>query len=140
MACFFKFGDLARLASSHAVRRPVEDWNAHRPVMGRQGLARLQALRNARIEGMRDILSAGLTDPDEGAPGHEGQCAGYPALQTMWASRVAELQMELGAESDLLELLDIDLRGQQHCGHCMLSLGRTIQRCLLDARELPTTI
>lgn len=102
--------------------------------MGRTGLAKLQALHSARVGGMYDILSRGLEEDE-----HTLQCAGAAPLREMWENKVAEVREELGAESDLLELLEVDLR-EGYCGHCLLSLGRTIQRCLLEARELPTTI
>jgi hypothetical protein len=57
----------------------------------------------------------------------------------MWARTVEVVKAGLGAESELLELLQVDLRGG-YCGDCMVVLGRTIQRCLVDARALPTSI
>lgn len=133
MACFFKFGDLAKLASTYAIRRPMEEWHAHRPVMGSRGTARLHDLYNARMEGLYSILDRGLEEHQ-----HE-MCGDRGRLREMWAEAVEVVKDGLGAESELLELLQLDLRGG-YCEDCVVVLGRTIQRSLVDARALPTSV
>lgn len=142
LACFFKFGDLARLASGPAVRCGTpSDWNSHRPVMGRSGLAKLLHLRTARVDGLRSILGQGLEED-----GHTVQCPAFASLCEIWEVKVGQLRDDLETsggvgDCDLLELLDVDLSGNQGgCGGCLVSLGKTIQRCLVEARDLPTTI
>jgi hypothetical protein len=101
--------------------------------MGSRGTARLHDLYNARMEGLYTILDRGLEE--DGMWG----CGDRERLREMWARTVEVVKAGLGAESELLELLQVDLRGG-YCGDCMVVLGRTIQRCLVDARALPTSI
>ena len=144
LACFFKFGDLARLASGPAVRSaPTGDWSVHRPVMGRQGLSKLLQLHQARVEGFTQILEGGLEEDD-----HTSTCPLAESVRRMWEVKIGDLRDDLeggGADCDLLELLEMDLSdkvrgGGYSCGGCLVNLGKTIQRCLVQARELPTTI
>ena len=132
------------MASGPAVRSaPIGDWRAHRPVMGRQGLAKLQQLHAARVEGLTQILDGGLEEDE-----HSMNCSQAEAMKEMWAIKVGDLKEDLeggGADVDLLELLEMDLSsrvqgGGYSCGGCLVNMGRTIQRCLVRARELPTTI
>lgn len=138
MACFFKFADLAKLSSGYAVKRPIEEWHAHRPVMGRTGTEKLHQLYDTRIEGLCRILDNSLhmgSGDQEG--GHE--CEDLERMRDMWSCKVDQVKMNLGAGSELLELLEVDLRGGW-CEGCLVLLGRAIQGCIVEARELPMTI
>jgi len=136
MACFFKFSDLAKLASGHAVKRPTEEWVLHRGVMGRTGMEKLEQLYHTRMEGLYDILDHSLEfEASDG--GHE--CGDMRRMESMWAAKVDQVKSNFGAGSELLELLEVDLRGGW-CEGCLVMLGRNIQKCIVEARSLPTSI
>jgi hypothetical protein len=160
MACFFKFSDLAKLSSGYAVKRPVEEWVGHRQVMGRTGWERLDGLCNARVEGLFQILDRSLTfneasgtDTSNSGAGMDirveercggkcsggGGCADMPRMEVMWATKVDQLKSTIGAGSELLELLEVDLRGGW-CETSLVALGRNIQWCIVEARGLPASI
>jgi hypothetical protein len=137
MACFFKFTDLARLASEHAVRVHPESWSKEARVsMGKHGMKQLLTLREMRTAGLRGILN-GQVEKD----GHSETCVRRGMIEQLWRTRADEVKAGVvgDAGGDLMELLEIDLRGG-HCGDCLVNLGTTIQRCLLAARDLPKTI
>lgn len=135
MACFFKFADLARLASRHAVAVPTDQWTSDaRGLMGRSGVKNLSDLRELRLAGLRGILNRRIE-----CDAHSDDCVRRGMMEEVWRLKVESLKAELQPESDLLELLEIDLRGG-HCGGCLVLLGQTIQQCLLAAKDLPTTI
>jgi hypothetical protein len=111
--------------------------------MGRSGYAKLQQLHAARVEGLTQILDGGLE-----VDAHTESCTEAAGLNDMWEMKIGDLKDDLnagGADVDLLELLEMDLSnrvlgGGYSCGGCLVNLGKTIQRCLIQARELPTTI
>lgn len=134
-ASFFKFTDLARLASTRAVTVPVEQWTSEtKHLMGRAGLKNLTDLREIRLAGLRGILN-GRVEVD----GHSERCIRRDMMEQVWLNKVEGLKKTLEPSSELLELLEVDLRGG-HCGDCLVLLGQTIQRSILAARELPRTI
>ena len=155
MACFFKFSDLAKLSSGLAVKRPMEEWHVHRAVMGRTGMEKLHELHDMRLEGLFAILDKSLSfeasevsEWSEGTGGIEGSggsrggehaCQDTSRMRHMWSTKVEHLKTTLGAGSELLELLEIDLRGGW-CEGCLVKLGRNIQWCIVQARSLPQTI
>ena len=149
MACFFKFSDLAKLSSGLAVKRPMEEWHAHRAVMGRTGMEKLHELHDMRLEGLFEILDKSLTfeasEVSEGSEGREGLCGeehtcnDTSRTRHMWSTKVEHLKSTLGAGSELLELLEVDLRGGW-CEGCLVMLGRNIQWCIVQARSLPQSI
>ncbi|ORX39936.1 hypothetical protein BD324DRAFT_244905 [Kockovaella imperatae] len=131
-ASFFKFTDLARLASKSAVRIPSSQWSAEtRQLMGKHAAARLENLQRARQEGLDQILSKTCH-----ADQHSASCTQRPHIESTWRERVQEVAKDLPIDSDLLELLEVDLRGIQ-CGDCLMLLGTTIRESLYEARELP---
>ena len=137
MACFFKFTDLARLASEHAVRIHPDNWGKDaRATMGRNGMKHLSELRDVRIAGMRGTLNSQVE-----RDGHSETCVRRGMIEALWRTRADQVKEAVvgDAGGELLELLEIDLRGG-HCGDCLVNLGATIQRCILAARELPKTI
>jgi hypothetical protein len=155
MACFFKFSDLAKFSSGSAVRRPMEEWHNHRTVMGRTGMEKLHELHDVRLEGLFEILDRsqtfeaseasgeGASDASQGV--NEGMCGGghtcenTSRMRQMWSTKVDHLKTNLGAGSELLELLEVDLRGGW-CEGCLVMLGRNIQWCIVQARGLPQSI
>ncbi|OXG31537.1 hypothetical protein J008_01208 [Cryptococcus neoformans] len=135
MASFFKFGDLARLASIKAVRMPPSQWPEDaRILMGRTSASKLIALHSARLSGLKQILN-GPMEEDE----HAHTCVRFPMARDVWKRMAEEISKKVCADSDLIEMLDVDLRGG-HCGECLVLLGRSVQRCLYEARELPRMI
>jgi hypothetical protein len=161
MACFFKFSDLAKLASSYAVKVPMEEWHSHRAVMGRTGMEKLHELHDMRLEGLFEILDRSLLFEASGASGEEGAsganceeggsegmcgggegghtCEDLSRMRLMWSNHVDQLKTTLSAGSELLELLEVDLRGGW-CEGCLVLLGRNIQWCIVQARGLPQSI
>jgi hypothetical protein len=138
MACFFKFADLAKLSSAMAVKRPMEEWHAHRPVMGRTGTEKLHQLYDTRIDGLCRILDNSLhMGIGSEAEGHV--CEDLERMKEMWGMKVDQVKMNLDAGSELLELLEVDLRGGW-CEGCLVLLGRAIQSCIVEARCLPQTV
>lgn len=135
MASFFKFGDLARLASIKAVRMPPSQWPEDaRILMGSTSASKLAALHSARLSGLKQILN-GPMEEDE----HAHTCVRFPMARDVWKRMAEEISKKVCADSDLIEMLDVDLRGG-HCGECLVLLGRSVQRCLYEARELPRMI
>ena len=132
MASFFMFTDLARLSSTRAMAVPVGRWSADSRQMMGKNAARLEALQTARVEGLRRILRK-QCHTDE----HSEACPHRAAIKAMWKNRVDEV--EVVPESELLELLEVDLSGAQ-CGDCLMLLGTTIRESLHEARELPREI
>ena len=138
MASFFKFTDLAKLASSKAMRTPSEQWGQEmRQLMGRTAAGRLEALQRSRLVGLATILTISAKAPH--ADEHSATCAGRAAMEELWKAKVAQVSASLTPNSELLELLEVDLRGTQ-CGDCLVLLGSTIRECMYQARELPTSI
>jgi hypothetical protein len=135
MACFFKFTDLARLASVHAVAVPRTEWSEDtRALMGRSGAVKLEELQVKRLSGLREILVKPL-ERDE----HSAACVRTGMIEELWKRKRDELEGSLTPQSELIELLNLDLRGG-HCGDCLVLLGKTIQRCLYEAKELPSSV
>ena len=135
LGCFFKFTDLAKLAAWPAVARPPEDWSHDsKALMGREGARHLLDLRQTRLDALRRILSAGVQTDD-----HSSGCIRRGMVEMLWEKHREKVRDGLGPASELLELLELDLRGG-HCGDCLVNLGQTIQRCLLEAKELPKTV
>lgn len=135
LAYFFKFTDLARLASPMAIAIHPDAWSSEsKGLMGKSGVRDLLRLRESRLAGLRGVLNAPMeVDP------HSEHCVRRAMIQEVWEKKVAAVKDGLQPQSDLLELLEVDLRGG-HCGDCLVLLGATIQRCLLAARDLPKTI
>ncbi|WVN86784.1 uncharacterized protein L203_101956 [Cryptococcus depauperatus CBS 7841] len=135
MASFFKFGDLARLASMKAMKAQPSQWPEDAKVlMGRSAAKRLVNLRNSRLIALKDILAKPMEEDE-----HAHTCVRYPMAKDLWTKMTNELSGIVGAESELIELLNVDLRGG-HCGECLVLLGRSVQRCLYEAKELPQMI
>lgn len=135
MASFFRFADLARLASQKAMSIPSSSWgNDSRVLMGKSALSRLEELQNTRLAGLREILARPME-----ADQHSAGCVRRGMVEDVWTRKVREVVASLTPESELLELLNIDLRGG-HCGDCLVQLGTTIQRCLYAAKELPQSV
>lgn len=131
MASFFKFGDLARLASAKALRVPPSQWPEDaRVLMGCTSASSLMTLQSSRLTGLKQILS-GPIEEDE----HAHTCVRFPMAREVWRRMADKTSKMVCADSDLIELLDVDLRGG-HCGECLVLLGRSVQRCLYKAREL----
>jgi len=135
MASFFKFTDLSKLASQHGIGVPSSDWGGDtRALLGRGALARLEELQGARMGGLREIVNKEM-EVDE----HSAGCGKRGRLEEVWKAKVRELELGLRPDSELFELLAIDLSGE-HCENCLVQLGMTIQRCLYEARELPRSV
>ena len=135
MACFFKFRDLARLTSQAAIALHPEAWSSEtKALMGKSGARDLMQLRESRMAGLRGILNGPME-----SDAHSGTCMRKAMIQELWDRKVAAMKEDLQPQSDLLELLEVDLRGG-HCGDCLVLLGSTIQRCLLAAQDLPKSI
>ncbi|KAK4686334.1 hypothetical protein P7C73_g3787, partial [Tremellales sp. Uapishka_1] len=135
MASFFKFTDLAKLASGYALRVSSASWPIDsKLLMGKTATSRLQRLQEARIDGLNGILSK----PVE-VDTHSEMCVRRSMMEQVWEQKKRSLGQTLQPDSELVELLDIDLRGG-HCGECLVLLASTLQRCLYEARELPRTI
>ena len=137
MASFFKFTDLAKLASHRALRVPISSWTdsaAAGLLMSKTAWSRLEELRKTRMAGLQGILGREL-EVDE----HSAGCVRRGMIDEVWKRKVEQVQSALAPDSELIELLNIDLRGG-HCGDCLVQLGKTIQSCLYEARELPRSI
>ena len=135
MACFFKFTDLARLASATAIAVDPGQWTDEvRLTMGKTGARHLANLREMRFAGLRGILNRSMESDD-----HSALCVRRGMVEKLWRERADEVKAGLEPTSELVELLSIDLRGG-HCGECLVNLGTTIQRCIVSARDLPKTI
>ncbi|ODN98510.1 hypothetical protein L198_03756 [Cryptococcus wingfieldii CBS 7118] len=135
MASFFKFGDLAKLASTRAVGIASEDWPEDAKVlMGRTAAGRLLGLQHSRKTGLKEILSKPMEEDD-----HCCSCVRYPMARDVWQRMTEQLATRVAADSDLIELLNVDLRGG-HCGECLVLLGRSVQRCLYEAKDLPRMV
>lgn len=135
MAYFFRFTDLAKMASERAVAVPRAEWPRDaRALMGRQGVAKLEALQSARLSGLQTFLNRAIE-----ADGHSAACVRRPMIEELWTRKRDEVLRDLKPESELFDLLSLDLRGG-HCGDCMILLGTTIKKCLTAARELPRTV
>ncbi|WVQ98848.1 hypothetical protein IAU59_005979 [Kwoniella sp. CBS 9459] len=139
MASFFKFTDLAKLASMRALAIPSAQWPEDAKVlMGRSATAKLVQLQSSRLDGLRTILMTNGLEQDA----HSEGCA-YSALTgAVWERMTTELMGRIRPESELFELLEVELGsgGTGGCGECLVLLGKSIQRCLYEARALPTTI
>ncbi|XAO22598.1 hypothetical protein I312_101371 [Cryptococcus bacillisporus CA1280] len=101
-----------------------------RVLMGRTSASKPMALQSARLTGLKQILS-GPIEEDE----HAHTCVRFPMARHVWRRMADETCKKVCADSDLIELLDVDLRGF-HCGECLILLGQSVQRCLYEAREL----
>ncbi len=135
MACFFKFTDLAKIASIKAIGVPSDEWGQEsRTLMGKRATARLENLQMTHLIALREILGQEM-EMDE----HSAGCGRRGMVEEVWKRKVTEVEGHLTPESELFELLDIDLRGG-HCGECFVLLGTTIQRCLYKAKELPRSV
>ncbi|WVQ78357.1 hypothetical protein IAT38_000442 [Cryptococcus sp. DSM 104549] len=135
MASFFKFTDLARLASMRAVECPQAEWPEDaKLLMGRTAAGKLLTLQSGRLSALREILAKPM-ERDE----HAGGCVRYGMAEQVWERMTRDLAGRVGAGSGLEELLEVDLRGG-HCGECLVLLGRSIQRCLYEAKDLPKSI
>jgi hypothetical protein len=106
MACFYKFGDLAKLASFYAIKVPKEDWQSHRSVMGRTGLDQLAMLYDTRLQGLCGILDRSLSlgqDPEDMVDHHIGverhECDDNQRLKEMWAIWWERSRWVLGQEA-----------------------------------------
>jgi len=137
MASFFKFSDLAKLASQKALGVPLDDWGMDdRVLMGKSALSKLEELQKMRMEGLRGILGrSNSMEVDQ----HSQSCFKRGMVEELWRGKVREVGIGLKPDSDLFELLAIDLRGD-HCGDCLVMLGMTIQKCLYAATELPKSV
>ncbi|WVF72059.1 hypothetical protein IAT40_006871 [Kwoniella sp. CBS 6097] len=149
MASFFKFADLARLASMKALAVPADRWPEDAKVlMGRTASSKLLQLQGTRVEGLRRILSKEMESDT-----HSQSCACDAMMRGVWCGMTSELGGRVGAGSELFELLEVDLaagmgmrtnvggsNGRGGCGECLVLLGKSIQRCLYEARELPRSI
>lgn len=150
MATFFKFGDLAKLASISAVKVPVNEWSANsRGLMGRGAAGMLGELQTCRMEGMREILArpieidVELSNGEGRGDGHTAGCAGWPMMKRYWEERAQAVARNLKPNSELLELLELqlpDTDGEGYCGQCLAAVARNVQRCLMEVRELPGCI
>ena len=135
MASFFKFTDLAKLASMKALAIPAREWPLDvRNLMGKTAAKRLEMIQNTRLQGLQTIL----TKPPL-ADEHSEQCCRRDLMATVWAEKAASVLQSLSPDSELLELLAIDLRSE-HCGDCLVLLGSTIQQSIYEARDLPRSI
>ncbi|EIW69411.1 hypothetical protein TREMEDRAFT_62277 [Tremella mesenterica DSM 1558] len=135
LACFFKFTDLAKLSSTTAMIVQPNEWTQEsRALMGRLGAEKLLNLREERLNGLKRILERQV-EKDE----HSDTCVRRGMMEHLWQKHRENVKEGLKVESELLELLTVDLRGG-HCGDCLVSLGETIRKCLLDANSLPKTI
>lgn len=140
MACFFKFSDLAKLSSQYAIKRPMEEWMDHRQVMGRTGMEKLHELHDNRMEGLFEILDQSLEfNGSAGGGGGGHDCDDIERMRQTWSDKVDYLKSIIGAGSELLELLEVDLRGGW-CEGCLVEIGRRIQICIVQARGLPQSI
>ncbi|WWD15994.1 hypothetical protein CI109_100418 [Kwoniella shandongensis] len=145
LASFFKFTDLARLASMKAVAVPPERWDEEsRLLMGKTAMNKLFNLQATRREGLYSILSCPMEMDD-----HLSHRGGGGRVQQVWEGMTNHLKMQLEEGSlnlgtELLELLEFDLRGVSEdghqCGDCLVLLGKSIQRCLYEAKDLPRCI
>ncbi|KAL7423990.1 hypothetical protein Q5752_001575 [Cryptotrichosporon argae] len=135
-ATFFKFADLAVLASAPAAAADPAAWgDAARTLMGRHGAARLLALRQARLAALAHILESN----DLPADAHGVTCPRRPMADQLWEQTRRTVAEQLRPDSELVELLGADVRGG-HCGDCLALVGATAQRCMLLARDVPRTI
>ncbi|ORY27204.1 hypothetical protein BCR39DRAFT_240322 [Naematelia encephala] len=137
LASYFKFQDLAVLAttSSSTLSIPPSEWTGQlRTLMGKAGSTRLEELYSRRIEAMNDILTTPIQDD-----GHAMTCERRGRIEQVWNNRCKEVKQALKADSGLEELLIMDLRGG-HCEECLVSLAKTVQTCLLRARQIPISL
>ncbi|WWC60980.1 uncharacterized protein I303_103557 [Kwoniella dejecticola CBS 10117] len=140
MACFFKFKDLIRLSSGQAVKIPFRDWPEDAKVLiGRTAINNLLNLQSIRLNGMMRILNRPLKIDDDDDE-HCARCSNRFRLEGVWSKMTETLKTHLSPEMELLELLEVDLREFGGCSDCLVLLGRNIQRCLLEARELPRSL
>ncbi|WVW82944.1 hypothetical protein I302_104959 [Kwoniella bestiolae CBS 10118] len=145
MACFFKFNDLIKLSSYHAVKVPFSAWPEDAKVlMGRSAVNRLMELQNYRLEGLDQILARPLVLDNIDDDHHSVTCGNIGNLQDLWQGITGRLRGELKPDMELFELLQLDLGGGGGdlggCAMCLAVLGRNVQRCLLEARELPRSL
>lgn len=78
--------------------------------MGRTSASKLVALHSARLSGLKQILN-GPMEEDE----HAHTCVRFPMARDVWKRMAEEISKTVCADSDLIEMLDVDLRGG-HCG------------------------
>ncbi|WRT67250.1 uncharacterized protein IL334_004217 [Kwoniella shivajii] len=135
MASFFKFNDLIKLSSSYALSIPPERWSEEtNHIMGRKACNKLIDLQHTRLEGLKSILNNPM-ERDE----HSCGCVRFKMAEQVWISMTKHLKEDLKPEMELLELLQVDLRGG-HCGDCLVLLGKSIQKAILEAKELPKSL
>lgn len=85
--------------------------------MGRTSASKLVALHSARLSGLKQILN-GPMEEDE----HAHTCVRFPMARDVWKRMAEEISKTVCADSDLIEMLDVDLRGG-HCGLHLLSIS-----------------
>jgi hypothetical protein len=146
MACFFKFGDLAKLASYHAREVSRQTWRGDsRALMGRGGMDSLVQLQKKRKDGYRLILERSLRMEEDD---HCHDCESWVMMKGMWEKRVQEVMNGLegseegveGGQNPLKSLLQLELTGGGYCGECISLMGRTIQMCLMEGERLPQCV
>lgn len=142
MASFFKFADLAILASQYAMKIDRNDWGQEAvKMMGRTAAARLVELQERRVAGLKEILDKALQEDD-----HSIDCGMNQMMSQAWSERCKAIQQEVSAATDLVDLLNTDFsalqasQGHQTCGQCLVLFGKSVRRSVLAAQALPTNI
>ncbi|WWC69347.1 uncharacterized protein I206_103285 [Kwoniella pini CBS 10737] len=141
LACFFKFKDLIKLSSIQALKINFKNWSEeNKLLMGKKSLNDLLNLQSIRLNGLINILNIPPQINDEDFNEHFKYCHNKIEFENAWFKMIEIVKIHLNPDSDLLELLEIDLREFGQCGNCLVLLGKNIQRCLLQAKELPTSL
>ncbi|KAK6903039.1 hypothetical protein I204_07821 [Kwoniella mangroviensis CBS 8886] len=146
MACFFKFNDLIKLSSQYALKVPYNAWPEDaKLLMGRGSINRLVELQQVRLLGLNNILSKPLlldNNREHTTQQHTIDCRGLEYLEELWNEITTSIKMDLKPSMDLYELLQLDLTncGITNCASCLGILGKNVQTCLLEARDLPRSL
>ena len=134
-ARLYHFHELAVIASTTAMAVDPDEWSEEdAKLMGRAGRRALRELRDGRLKALKAVLAKPME-----ADVHTGGCVRREMMERVWHGHVEAVCEALKAYSDLLEILDVDVRGG-HCGDCLILLGRTMKRCVREASQLSKTI
>ncbi|WWC89898.1 uncharacterized protein L201_004827 [Kwoniella dendrophila CBS 6074] len=140
LSCFFKFEDLIKLSSIECLKIPFKFWSEEsKLLMGKSNQKILIKLQELRLNGLKTILSKNrLLEIDN----HLLNCENKYKLGEKWNQITETISDIITPDSDLLELLEIDLSNEDigNCPKCLNSLGKNTQRCLIQARELPRSL
>lgn len=161
LASYFKFTDLAIVASQTAFRVPRDEWSrSDVAMMGRTAAGRLVRLQEARRDAVSHTLEAAqreqiMQSQCVAAPGSNVGCDAREGMKQVWSTRCAqvseavdEAEGSLDAETVgkmLLDPVDATALGaagqsQAGCVGCMQEYGRCVGLVLGVLRGMPESV